>query len=210
VSDPNQNNWVELWGRIGAVGDPLPVYQSLVKRYAEPHRAYHNLGHVQDCLQEFENARSLATDADAVEVAIWFHDAVYDPKAKDNEELSAQLAEYLFQAADLLEAFTEKVTRLILATKHDAPPENKDAALLIDIDLSILGQPREKFAEYEAAIRQEYAWADSAEFAAGRCRLLREFLKRPSIYQTDFFRAKYEETARKNVQWAVVRLDLTP
>ena len=190
--------------------DPLPVYQSLMTRYAEAQRAYHNLCHIQDCLREFDSARSLATDPDAAEMAIWFHDAVYDPKARDNEELSAQLAEYLFEAADLPETFSQKVTRLILATKHDAPPDDKDAALLIDVDLSVLGQPRETFAEYEAAIRQEYAWADSAEFATGRSNLLKSFLKRPSIYQTDFFRAKYEEMARKNVQWAVVRLDLTP
>jgi predicted metal-dependent HD superfamily phosphohydrolase len=210
VSDPNQDNWVELWGRLGAIGDPLPVYQSLTTRYSEAHRAYHNLDHIQKCLQEFEGVRSLAEDPDAVEMAVWFHDAVYDPKAKDNEELSAQLAAYLLEAAEMPEAFSQKVARLILATKHDAPPENKDAALLIDVDLTILGQLREIFAEYEAEIRQEYADVPKSEFAAGRSSMLMAILKRPSIYQTDFFRAKYEETARKNLQWAVVRLDLTP
>ena len=136
---------------------PCPFTNPLITRYSEAHRAYHNLVYIQKCLQEFEGARSLAEDADAVEMAIWFHDAVYDPKATDNEELSGQLAAYLLDAAAMPEAFSQKVARLILATNHDAPPENKDAALLIDVDLSILGQPREIFAEYEAAIRQEYA-----------------------------------------------------
>ncbi len=179
-------------------------------RYSEAHRAYHNLNHIQKCLQEFEGTRSLAEDPDAVEMAIWFHDAVYDPKAQDNEELSGQLAAYLLEVAEMPEAFSQKVARLILATKHDAPPENKDAALLIDVDLSIFGQLREIFAEYESGIRQEYADVPKNEFADGRSRMLKTMLKRPSIYQTDFFRAKYEETARKNLQWSVVRLDLTP
>ncbi len=172
MPDQLRNKWEAFWRRTGAEGDPEPPYANLVARYAEPHRAYHNLTHIEHCLNEFEAARSLAPHPNAIEMAIWFHDVVYDPKAKDNEERSAEMAVAVAKAARVPAAFARRLSELILATKHVQPPDNPDAALLVDVDLSILGQPPERFDEYERQIRQEYDWVEAKAFAAGRSAIL--------------------------------------
>lgn len=86
MRNKNQQHWLALWQRIGAHGDPHAVYNDLVTRYSESHRAYHTLAHIQHCLDEFEQVRHLIANPDAVELALWYHDAIYDTKAKDNEE----------------------------------------------------------------------------------------------------------------------------
>jgi predicted metal-dependent HD superfamily phosphohydrolase len=185
----------------------MPAYAKLIERYGEPHRAYHNLRHIRQCLAEFAPARRMAGEQDAVEMAIWYHDAIYDSHAKDNEERSAALAEVAGKAAGMPSGFLSRVSVLILATRHVATPEDADAALLVDIDLSILGQPPSRFDEYEKEIRQEYDWVEAKAFAAGRSTILKSFLERPSIYSTDFFRAKYEAKARENLARSVRRLE---
>jgi len=139
-------------------------------------------------------------------MAIWFHDAIYDPKGKDNEERSANLAAEVLISARLPEGFGQRVKRLILATKHAAPPEAADSAMIVDVDLSILGQSRERFLKYEAEIRQEYAWVAEDAFAKGRSAILKSFLDRSNIYNTPFFKEKYETAARKNLEWSLERL----
>ena len=88
---------------------------------------------------------------------------------------------------------------LILATKHNRPVSG-DAALLVDIDLAILGKPADEFDRYDAAIRQEYAWVSEEAYRAGRSKVLQSFLDRTTIYQTEFFRNLYEAQARTNLQ----------
>ena len=89
---PTQHRWTALWPRAGA-SIPAGWYERLTAAYAEPHRHYHNQQHIAECLAEFDQARHLALQPEAVELALWFHDAVYDPKAGDNEEQSAALAQ---------------------------------------------------------------------------------------------------------------------
>jgi predicted metal-dependent HD superfamily phosphohydrolase len=192
-----------FWKRVGAQGDPAPVHARLVASYSEPHRAYHNLAHIQHCLAEFEKARPLAAVPDSIEMAIWFHDAVYNSRAKDNEERSAELALSVAREAMLPAAFGQRVADLILATRHNAPPGDPDAALLVDVDLSILGQPVERFNEYERQIRKEYNWVEASAFAAGRGAVLKSFLERSSIFSTPFFRDKYERQARENLKRSI-------
>lgn len=195
-----------LWRRIGARGDAAPVFARLTALYSQPHRAYHNLRHIADCLKEFEAARALCERADEVELALWFHDAIYDPRAKENEEQSARLAREVIQGAALPAEFGDHVEALILATKHNAPPRENDARLIVDIDLAILGQDEARFDEYETAIRKEYDWVPEAQFKTGRSAILRSFLVRPRIYSTDFFRDMYEARARRNLDRSLRRL----
>jgi predicted metal-dependent HD superfamily phosphohydrolase len=199
-----------FWNRIGAQGDPDPVYARLVARYSEPHRAYHNLAHIEHCLDEFESSRELATDANSIEMAIWYHDVVYDPRAKDNEQRSADVAVEVARDAKLPTAFTQRVADLILATRHIAPPSDPDAAILVDVDLSILGQPAERFDAYERQIRQEYDWVEAAAFAEGRGAILKSFLERAAIFSTPFFWDKYERQARENLKRSIERLQGAP
>ena len=95
---------------------------------------------------------------------------------------------------------------MILDTKHTKPPHDTDGALLVDIDLTILGQSWERFEEYERQIRQEYEWVEAKTFAEGRSAMLKSFLKRPCIYYTNHFGDKYEARARMNLERSITRL----
>lgn len=182
------------------------MFEQLVPLYSTPERAYHNLAHIQACLTEFEAVKSLASDPIALQAAIWFHDVIYDPQAHDNEERSADFAAEQLRSLGLDEAQIEQVKNLILATKHDRPVRG-DAALLVDIDLSILGKPAEEFDRYDAAIRQEYSWVAEDAYRTGRTQVLQKFLDRPSIYQTEHFFSRYEAQARANLQRAIAKLN---
>jgi len=202
--------WAALWRNIGASGDPSPWYDRLAAAYSEPHRRYHNQQHIAECLAEFDPAHHLAKQPDAVEFALWFHDVVYEPKAGDNEERSAELAVSCLAQANLAETFVEGVRKIVIATKHHEAQPGSDEAVMIDVDLSILGQGEKRFAEYEEQIRHEYDWVPAVVFALKRAEILESFLARKNIFNTDFFREKYEGHARRNLQASIDRLKGSP
>ncbi len=209
LKDKLRKRWDELMQRLACenkknISDRL--FDWIVVNYSKPHRAYHNLDHIQQCLDEFDHVRLLAKDANAVELAIWYHDVVYDPERDDNEERSSINAvggAALIQESD---EFCSVVRDLVRATKHVKTPADHDAKIIVDVDLSILGQPDEVFDEYEDNIRKEYHFVPDDFFRAGRLNVLQSFLDRPSIYYTDFFRTKYEEQARRNLQRSIEKL----
>jgi predicted metal-dependent HD superfamily phosphohydrolase len=206
VSGVNLERWSQLWHTATNAAPPSDTYARLVALYSEPHRCYHNLAHIEDCLGEFDRAKQLATDPAAVELAIWFHDAVYDPRAADNEERSAELAKDWLSDAQASDALTDSVGRLVLATKNHDASLHADAPLLVDVDLSILGKPPEQFWEYERQIRAEYAWVEKTVFVAKRVEILHRFLARQRIYQTELFFQRMEAQARANLRASVQRL----
>ena len=206
MTDHTEQRWMNLWKRIGARGDARAVHDDLVARYSEPHRAYHTLVHIGHCLDELEQVRQLAANPDALELALWYHDAIYDTRAKDNEERSAELALAAARNAALPDSFGKSMANLIAATKHTAIPADPDTRLLVDIDLAILGQPEDGFNEYERQIRREYEWVAEEAFVAGRSTILKSFLHRSAIYSTPFFRSKYEALARRNIARSLARL----
>lgn len=201
-----EQRWTAMWERLGAQGDASRVYNDLVAQYSEPHRAYHTLQHIEHCLDELEQARHLVENPDAVELALWYHDAIYDTKAKDSEERSVALAIEMVRNASLPDNLGQSVANLIMATKHSVTPSDSDVQLLVDIDLSILGQAEERFDEYERQVRKEYEWVSEDAFVAGRSAILKSFLDRPNIYATQFFRNKYETQARRNIARSLARL----
>ena len=199
---PDPERWNSLWLQLNARGDGQAALKQLVKLYSQPHRAYHNLQHLQTMLTEFDSARQLCANPEAVEMAIWFHDAVYDTHAKDNEEKSAALCAEILRAALVSTEFIERVGALILTTKHASTPDaaqDSDASVLVDADLAVLGKPAEEFDRYERNIRAEYAWVSADAFRAGRTTVLRSFLDRPRIFATEHFHKLYEATARLNL-----------
>ncbi len=200
MNTPTSDRWVQVWRQVTTSGDPQLAYQEMVSRYSEPQRHYHNLTHIGECLAEFDSARQLAKDPVAVELAIWFHDAVYDPHAADNEERSAELAKRSITQAGETAGLSRAVATLVLATKTHDPALHPDAPLLVDVDLSILGKPKERFLEYEDQIRREYEWVPSETFRVKRAEILERFLARDRIYRTDHFFDKYEQQARNNLQ----------
>lgn len=206
----DRRRWTGLWNRLGAQGDGLSVLSGLEAAYAKPDRAYHTADHIRDCLAQFDLCPQIATRPDEVEAGIWFHDAVYQPGASDNEGLSARLVGTSLAGAGASLEVAHRIAKLVLATQHLSIPEEPDAALLCDIDLSILGRTPAVVDEFERRIRQEYAWVPEPVYRSGRTRILEGFLKRRSIFQTDFFRDRYEVPARANLARILKELTLDP
>jgi predicted metal-dependent HD superfamily phosphohydrolase len=182
------------------------VFDDLYSRYTAADRRYHDIHHIEDCLQLLDTVRALASRPDDIELAIWFHDAIYDSHKSDNEASSASLADSALMQVGVPRAIRQSVCDLILATQHNAPPADPDAALLVDIDLSILGQPATIFDAYEAGVRFEYAWVTDPAYRAGRSKVLRTFLDRPRIYTTDYFSVAFESAARQNLNRSLAKL----
>jgi predicted metal-dependent HD superfamily phosphohydrolase len=206
VKAANRERWQALWQSAALSGDPSPWYERLVALYSENHRHYHTLQHISECLSEFDAVKSQAHDLVAVEFAIWFHDAIYKPRAADNEERSATLAKECLTAQGAAGHLIDAVGGLVLDTKSHVPSGHPDSPLLIDIDLSILGQPAARFDEYERQVREEYSWVPQIIFRPKRTAILRSFLDRPRIYTTQLFSEKYEQAARANIQRSLAKL----
>jgi predicted metal-dependent HD superfamily phosphohydrolase len=201
--------WHALWSAFGASeAYDLEVWDELQRCYAEFYRAYHTLDHIRDCLSQFDAAQHLAERPEEVECALWFHDAIYDPRRSDNEEGSARWAVEVLRHAGAPGPMQERVKRLILATRHDAAATGGDAQLVSDIDLSILGRSPAEFDRYEAQIRQEYAWLAEDVFGRARSALLQDLLARTSLYQTQHFYERYEAQARRNMALSLERLEI--
>ena len=204
--DDLRRRWNALWARLRGSPDRAPNLDPLLAAYEEPHRAYHNLRHISQMLHEFDAMRDQCDAPDTVELAIWYHDAVYESTRNDNEEQSAALAGNDLRTAGLPDETIEAVVDLILATKHSSAPTTRDARVLIDIDLSILGQPAQAFDEYERGIRREYAHVDEQAFRAGRAAILERFLARRNIFSTVQMREKYEASAGQNIRRSIAQL----
>lgn len=169
--------------------------------YAEPHRAYHTLEHVRDCLDLLAAVEGVSDDERRVLThAFWWHDAVYDTTRNDNEDVSAELAERDLAAQGEPAGHRAEVARLIRLTKgHQVEPGDRLGAVMVSIDLSILGRDPAAYDRYAAQIREEYAWVPEDGWRAGRARVLRHFLDAEVIYADPVFRARLEAQARENL-----------
>lgn len=195
------NRWEDLCDKIGIEPDYI-MFDELMSRYTESHRYYHNQDHLEAMLLEFENITQIVRNYEAVLLAIWFHDAIYDTHAKDNEERSVKLFSDFALEKNLSHDLSAEVFRLILATKHNKIYTDINAQILSDIDLSIFGKPRSEFLKYEEDIRKEYGWVDDDTYKKERLKVLTFFIGRLDngrIYQTSHFENKYGENARENI-----------
>ena len=195
-------SWQRAWTGIGAAGEGKgdALFAQLTAAYAEPQRHYHTLQHLGECLALFDDARTLAAHPAEVELALWFHDAIYDIKGHDNEQRSADWARDALRDADAPADAAQRVHDLVMATRHTAVPSGRDEQLLVDIDLSILGAARARFDEYEQQIRKEYAYVPGFLFRRKRREILKGFLDRPAIYSTPHFHDALEARARDNLR----------
>jgi predicted metal-dependent HD superfamily phosphohydrolase len=203
---PRLVQWQQVWARLGVAAPELTVLERLIACYSEPHRKYHTVRHLDECFVKLEELRTEAHHPEEVELALWFHDAIYDTKRQDNEARSAEWARATASAANLPAAVADRIHSLVMATCHDAVPTELDEKVLVDVDLSILGEAPERFDEYERQIREEYSWVPTALFRAKRQEILRGFLARPSIFNTRRFVAAYEARARANLARSIKRL----
>jgi predicted metal-dependent HD superfamily phosphohydrolase len=195
-------SWSRAWRGIGAADTGAATCSALRAAYAEPHRHYHTTQHLAECLAMFEEAAGLAESPHAVELAIWFHDAIHAPMRSDNEGRSAELARRELECSGVDPRAARHVHDLVLATRHDALPRTLDEKVLVDIDLSILGADELRFAEYERQVREEYAFVPGWLFRRKRRAILQAFLERDCIYNMPYFIDRLEARARANLQRA--------
>ncbi|MDG4881232.1 hypothetical protein [Mesorhizobium sp. WSM4884] len=184
----------------------------LAALYQAGDRHYHDLAHVEAMLALAEECRRLLHDPDAVEAAIWFHDAIYDSRAKDNEAKSAALAEQRLSDRVSPERLSRIVAMIDATATHQLPQlddekATNDAALFLDMDLAILGAEPDVFDTYEKAVRREYGWVEEPLWRAGRAAVLKGFLARPHIFHTAEFRQRFESGARQNLERSLAALE---
>lgn len=198
-------HWQKLLQRLGLPADD-GCGQALLRAYTATERAYHNLTHLADCLHWLNRVREFTERQDEIELALWFHDAVYNAQRADNEAESAAWAQRWLHESRAPKAQIERVTSLVLVTDHRRAVCSEDERWIVDIDLAILGSAAEVYARYEQAIRQEYGWVEVNVYRSKRSEVLRTFLNRDRIYVTDYFHQRLDGQARQNLLWAVRHL----
>lgn len=203
--DELRPSWDRWWSALGAEGQGLELMAQLVAAYQEPWRRYHTLQHLQECLAHWDRYRHLAQRPGEVEAAMWFHDAVYSVHAKDNEAQSAAWAGRALKTAGVDHEAIARIQSHIEATSHTAVPQGTDQQLLVDVDLSILASDEDRFAQYEAQVREEYSWVPSFIYKKKRREVLQSFLSREAIYSTPELKLMMESRARANLQASLRR-----
>ena len=196
-------NWTDAWRALGVAAPDNTLCAELQQRYGEPQRHYHTMQHLGECLAWFEREKVLAERPGEVALALWFHDAIYDVHAHDNEARSAEWAREAMRTVGANEEAAARVHALVMATCHNAVPEGRDAELLIDIDLSILGAEEARFDEYERQVHAEYAFVPDEVRLPRRRAILQRFLDRKAIYATPRMHALLEARARANLQRSI-------
>jgi predicted metal-dependent HD superfamily phosphohydrolase len=197
------------------------AWSRLLSHYQEAHRYYHDFSHIEACFTWFDVVKEQLDDPLAVALAIWFHDVIYDVRRTDNEVKSAQYAVTALTNLAVSAQLVQQVYELVLLTQHSSQPNRKikiqsgkflskttnivrvslnDQALFLDIDLTILGQSNAIYAHYENAIRSEYQHVPLWLYKRARKRLLKRFLRQPIIYYSSYFKEKFEQQARVNIQ----------
>jgi len=188
------------------------VRSRLIAIYSGADRHYHNLRHIETLLALAQEHAHAIADNEAIEAAIWFHDAVYDTAKSDNEGQSAELATELLAGLADNERLEFIAAMIRSSANHRVPgsmqaPAADDCALFLDMDLAVLGSPAEEFAAYERAVRREYHWVPAEQWRAGRSQVLRNFLARPFIYASPQFQRSHEAAARSNLKRSLALLD---
>ncbi|HEY5184775.1 MAG TPA: hypothetical protein VIM19_07720 [Actinomycetes bacterium] len=200
--------WLAAGRALGARHDVAGAGARLVAAYAGPARRYHSLDHLADVLTRVDELADVAVDLDVVRLAAWFHDAVYDPTAGDNEDRSAELATDVLRRLRVAPSVVAEVARLVRLTAGHAPgPDDRDGAVLCDADLAVLALDPVGYAAYVAAVRCEYGHLSDDEWRVGRAAVLRGLLDRPFLFATALGRDRWEAAARANVSAELAALE---
>ena len=197
--------WTRLMANMG-MSENTDAFDSLIRAYSEGHRKYHNTDHIKTVLTELDRHEELTNNKNELELALWFHDAVYKPLSSSNEEKSAAWVQEFMQRNNLNEQSTHQVIQLINATGHIDNIKRSDEKLISDIDIAIFGQPQEIYESYAEAVRTEYRIVPSVVYRRKRRALLDKFLKRSRLYATKEFFYRYEKQARFNLNREITSL----
>lgn len=204
--DTLRAEWRTLARDLGDVEGLTEIRDVLLASWAQPHRSYHDLRHLSEVLHRLHALSGYAESLTAVRLAAWYHDAVYDGGA-DDEELSAQRAGRELTAIDLDSALVAEVARLVrLTVAHNPDVGDANGEVLCDADLAILAAPEPAYRRYAEAVRAEYSQVPDGAFRSGRVAILRALLERPSLFRTPIGRQHWEPAARANLAAEVARL----
>ncbi len=185
------------------------VGRALLASWSESHRRYHDLVHLRGVLAAIDELAALAVDPDAVRLAAWYHDAVYEG-SPDDEENSARRAEAELASLGVAAELVAEVARLVRMTvEHDPDPGDRNAEVLSDADLAALAVGAEDYRRNTAAIRSEYAHVSDEAFRAGRLRAIESLLVGPRLYRTAVAQDRWEGRARANLRAELAALDVT-
>jgi predicted metal-dependent HD superfamily phosphohydrolase len=191
--------WRDFCRRLGAIAGVEAAFAALESIYRQPARVYHTLDHAFRCVAELRALPDAPPQALELEAALWYHDAIYDTHAQDNEERSAAWARTELGQLGADDGLLDQVSRLIIATKHTQPPGDLAEAMICDLDLAILGQERATVLDFERAIREEYRWVPVEIYRERRGAFLKDLLARETIYHTPVLQERYEQPARDNL-----------
>ncbi len=197
--------WQKLMCAFGFSENQM-TFDALIAAYSEKHRHYHTFEHVNACLNHLDKTCNIAQYPYEIELALWFHDAIYKPYSKGNELKCARWAVKFLKANGVEEKVIFRIYRLVLVTLHGFKTNTKDEKLIVDIDLTIFGSSFDVYNQFEKNIRKEYRIVPYFIYRKKRKEILQMFLKQGSIYRIEYFRIKYERQARENLIRAVKNL----
>ena len=190
-----------LWGRCVSAPPSPPgtqVYAELARLLGAPQRRFHNLDHIRDCLRHMDEVVALLRDPDAMELALWFHDAVYTPGDPTNERRSTEL--FLGLSAGASPTLRRRVCGLVLATRHSRIASTGDRRYIEDIDLVGFGAPWEEFMRAGDLLRLEFEDQPDAPYYLGQVKFLEQLARRPVFFGTEYFRQRHEARAQDNLR----------
>ncbi|MDO7896005.1 HD domain-containing protein [Pseudomonas citrulli] len=195
--------WACVWAALGVQCPPRDTHQALIEHYGEPHRAYHTDQHLEECLRIRRSTDAPCQSAAEIDLALWFHDAIYAPRRHDNELRSAQWLDAVARESGLDDATRRRLHDLVMVTRHDGAPATVDEAVLVDTDLAILGASPERFEEYDQQVRREYRHVPWFLYRRKRRQILEGFLARERLYATAAYFDAFEQQARTNLARAI-------
>lgn len=190
--------WERLLPQSSRMGSLIG--ENLLARWSAPTRRYHDTLHLDEMLDRLN--RLPGGRAVPVRLAAWFHDAVYEPTAPAgaSEQASAALLEELGPECGFDPPIVAEAVRLVrLTARHEADAGDVAAAALIDADLAILAADTDRYLDYAAGVRAEYAHLPEDVFTSGRAAVLQGLLDRDPLFVTTVGRARWEQTARANM-----------
>ncbi len=195
----NKERWLALMSSF-AFSPNIETFNKIVVCYSEGHRHYHNIAHIDECIRQLDTVKFGYQRMGEIELAIWFHDVIYNSYRKNNELKSAMEAQFFLDKQTDDADLKKRVFDLIMSTKHNNKPENEEQALIMDVDVAILGSEENIYKAYCRNVRKEYRWVPYFWYRKKRIEILKYFLNQKTLYYTEFFREKFEETARKNIE----------
>lgn len=215
-------NFLLAWARLCQDVDPQETKieraasealgRELAARHSEPHRHYHTIEHIEAVLDHLE---TLGAATPTARFAAFFHDAIYDGTASDNEQRSAALAEQQLRELGVADDTIGEVVALVLATQDHSPPVDgpRETAAFLDADLAILGQPAPTYDTYCAAIRREYAHLNDATFRSGRGAVIAMLAARADqdeLFFTSTAKVQWQSQAAANLHRELAALTERP